>query len=129
MIDGIKIAVNGDNAKRGIVVFALLALTLVLAGNTPLVLQQLMGRLDRGEPLFDIRHQSGRSLERHMLHASNRPAFALIVASLIVGSATILAAHAGPHIGDVPVLGIIGFVVAGVLGVWWAVIALKSGRL
>lgn len=100
-----------------------------VAGNTPLVLQQLMGRLERGEPLFDIRHQSGGSLERHMLHASNRLAFAFIVASLIIGSAIILAAHAGPHIADVPVLGIIGFVVAGALGVWWAVIALKSGKL
>ena len=64
-----------------------------------------------------------------MLHAINRLAFAFIIASLIVGSKVILAAHAGPHIAGVPVLGIIGFVVAGALGVWWAVIALKSGKL
>ena len=29
----------------------------------------------------------------------------------------------------VPLLGIIGFVVAGLLGIAWAVIALKSGKL
>ena len=29
----------------------------------------------------------------------------------------------------VPLLGIVGFVVAGLLGVAWAVIALKSGKL
>ena len=100
-----------------------------VAGNAPIALQRLMGRLERGEPLFDIRHQSGGSLERHLLHASNRLAFALIIASIVIGSAIILAAHAGPHVGDVPVLGIIGFVVAGALGAWWAVIALRSGKL
>jgi len=100
-----------------------------VSGDAPIALQRLLGRLERGEPLFEIRHQSGGSLERHMLHASNRLAFALIIASMVVGSAIIIAAHAGPHIGDVPILGILGFVIAAVLGVAWAVLALKSGKL
>jgi ubiquinone biosynthesis protein len=100
-----------------------------VAGDGPIALQRLLGRLERGEPLFEVRHQSGGSLERHLLHASNRLAFALIIASIVVGSAIIIAAHAGPHLGDVPVLGIIGFVVAGALGVAWAALALKSGHL
>jgi ubiquinone biosynthesis protein len=100
-----------------------------VTGDAPIALQRVLGRLERGEPLFDIRHQSGGSLERHLLHASNRLAFALIIASIVVGSAIIIAAHAGPHIGDVPILGIVGFVVAGALGVAWAVLALESGKL
>ena len=99
------------------------------AGGAPEALARLMGRLERGEPLFDIRHQSGGSLERHLLHASNRLAFALIIAAIVVGSAIVIGSHAGPHLEGVPLLGIIGFVVAGVLGVAWAVIALKSGKL
>ncbi len=97
--------------------------------ETPLALRRLLGRLERGEPLFDIRHQSGGSLERHLLHASNRLAFALIIAAIVVGSAIVIGSHAGPHLEGVPLLGIIGFVVAGALGVAWAVIALKSGKL
>lgn len=100
-----------------------------VAGDAPVALSRLMGRLERGEPLFDIRHQSGSSLERHLLHASNRLAFALIIASIVVGSATVIGTHAGPHVEGVPLLGIIGFIVAGALGVAWAAIALKSGRL
>ncbi len=95
----------------------------------PVALRRLMGRLERGEALFDIRHHAGGSLERQLLHASNRLAFALIVASIIVASAIVMAAHAGPHVADVPVLALIGFVVAGVLGIAWAVIALRSGKL
>jgi ubiquinone biosynthesis protein len=97
--------------------------------ETPLALRRLLGRLERSEPLFDIRHQSGGSLERHLLHASNRLAFALIIAAIVVGSAIVIGSHAGPHLEGVPLLGIIGFVVAGLLGIAWAVIALKSGKL
>lgn len=100
-----------------------------VAGDAPVALARLMGRLERGEPLFDIRHQSGGSLERHLLHASNRLAFALIIASIVVGSAIVIGTHAGPHIEGVPLLGVVGFIVAGLLGMAWAVIALKSGRL
>jgi ubiquinone biosynthesis protein len=100
-----------------------------VASDAPVTLQRLMGRLERGEPLFDVRHQTGASLERHLLHASNRLAFALIIASIVVGSAIIVAAHAGPHVAGVPLLGIFGFVVAGVLGASWALIALRSGKL
>lgn len=100
-----------------------------VARDTPVTLRRLMGRLERGEPLFDIRHQSGGSLERHLLHASNRLAFALIVASVVIGSAILIAAQAGPLWQGLPVLGIAGFVVAGVLGMSWAVLALKSGKL
>jgi ubiquinone biosynthesis protein len=99
------------------------------AADAPIALRRLLGRLERGDPLFDIRYQSGGSIERHLLHASNRLAFALIVASVVVGSAIVMAAHAGPHLGEFSLLGVVGFIVAGVLGLAWAVIALKSGHL
>lgn len=94
----------------------------------PVTLRRLLSRLEHGEALFDIRHHAG-SLERQLLHASNRLAFALIIASIIVGSAIVMAAHAGPHVADVPLLAIIGFTAAIVLGIAWAVIALRSGKL
>lgn len=100
-----------------------------VAEDAPVTLRRLMGRLERGEPLFDIRHQSGGSLERHLLHASNRLAFALIIAAMVIGSAILLAAHSGPHWEGLPILGIAGFVIAGLLGAAWAILALKSGKL
>jgi len=100
-----------------------------VVGEAPITLRRLMGRLERGEPLFDVRHQSGGSLERHLLHASNRLAFALIVASIVIGSAILLSTHAGPHWEELPLLGIAGFAIASALGIAWAVLALKSGKL
>lgn len=109
--------------------YKLLSAVRDVGSEAPITLRHLMGRLERGEPLFDIRHQSGGSLERHLLHASNRLAFALIVASVVVGSAMLLSSHAGPHWEGFSLLGLIGFAVAGVLGLAWAVIALRSGKL
>lgn len=109
--------------------YRVISTALDVAGEAPTTLRRLMGRLERGEPLFDIRHQSGGSLERHLLHASNRLAFALIVASIVVGSALLLSAHAGPHWEGLPLLGIAGFAIAGALGIAWAVLALRSGKL
>lgn len=100
-----------------------------LGGEAPIALRGLAGRLERGEPLFEIRHQSGGSFERHLLHASNRLAFALIVSSVVIGSSMLLTAHAGPHWDELPVLGVVAFIVATVLGIAWALLALRSGRL
>jgi hypothetical protein len=58
------------------------------------------------------------AIARHLLHARNRLAFALIVASIVIGSAILISAHAGPHWEELPLLGIA-----------WAVLALKSGKL
>ena len=98
-------------------------------GDLPVTVRRLMGRLERGDALFEVRHQSGGSLERHLLHASNRLAFALIIAAMVIGSAIVISADAGPELGGLPILGIAGFVVAGALGFAWAVLALRSGKL
>jgi ubiquinone biosynthesis protein len=56
----------------------------------------------------------------------------MIVAAIILGSAVILGMGVGPkmpYTANVPVLGLLGFLVAGVLGVWLAFAILRSGRL
>ena len=60
---------------------------------------------------------------------SNRVAFSLVIAALIVGSSIIMQADKGPILFDFPVLGVIGFVAAGIMGLWLAIAILRSGRL
>jgi hypothetical protein len=101
----------------------------MMAGRTDIFPEELVAELGKlHEAAASFPPQAAR-LERHLLHASNRLAFALIIAAIVVGSAIVIGAHAGPHMEGVPLLGIIGFVVAGALGIAWAVIALKSGKL
>lgn len=60
---------------------------------------------------------------------SNRLAFAVITGSLIIGSALLLAFGTPPLIYGVSLVGMIGFSVAGVLGVWLLLAILKKNML
>ena len=67
-------------------------------------------------------------LETHD-QTSNRIAFAIIIAALIMGSAQLINSNVPPLIFGVSLIGIVGFVAAAMMGVWllWAII--KKGRL
>lgn len=89
----------------------------------------LIKRLQEGRIEIEIRHEKLEDLELHIDKASNRLSFSLIIAAIIVGSSIIMQTHIGPFLFGFPVIGVIGYVVAGFLGLWlvWAI--LKSGRL
>ena len=74
-------------------------------------------------------HRNLDQFVREMDRASNRLGFAIVIASLIVGSSLIVQGGGGALLFGLPALGLIGFVTAGVLGLWLAVGILRSGRL
>ncbi|MFQ5825666.1 MAG: hypothetical protein ACE5JB_16635 [bacterium] len=65
----------------------------------------------------------------HMDKVSNRIAFSVIIAALVVGSSIIMQTDKGPLFLGFPVLGIIGFLVASFLGLGLAIAILRSGKL
>ena len=60
---------------------------------------------------------------------SNRISFAIIIASLIIGSALIVISNMPPLFFGISVIGLAGFLAAGFLGVWLLVAIIKKGRL
>ncbi|MEO8144631.1 MAG: hypothetical protein ABI654_10485 [Betaproteobacteria bacterium] len=88
MSDGIKIAVSGGNAKRGFVVFALLALTLVMA--RPICdVYRLQGTPSQSGPVAAVGHAHGEASH----HADSEPC----CAAIDDGTLTVLAASAIPE--------------------------------
>ncbi|TQD24984.1 AarF/ABC1/UbiB kinase family protein [Methanolobus vulcani] len=61
--------------------------------------------------------------------ASNRLSFSLIISAIIVGSSLIIQTGMEPHIWGVPLLGVIGFLMAGFLGMWLVIYILRTGRI
>lgn len=58
----------------------------------------------------------------------NRVAFSLIVGCMIIGSSLKVAnAKTGPTFQGVPILGLIGFIVSGIFGLWLLISIIKSG--
>ena len=60
---------------------------------------------------------------------SNRIAFAIIIAALIIGSAIIVISNMPPMLYGISMIGLIGFLAAGFMGVWLLVAIIKKGRL
>lgn len=59
----------------------------------------------------------------------NRVVFALVVSAIIIASALIIRSGGGPEINGVSVVGLLGFGLAGFLGLWLLFSILKSGNI
>ena len=87
-------------------------------------------RKARGEGLqIQFIHRNLDYFIREMDRASNRLSFAIVIAAIVVGSAVVVHAGAGPHMFGYPALGLAGFIAAAVLGIGLAIGILRSGRL
>lgn len=61
--------------------------------------------------------------------SSNRLAFSVIVAAIIIGSSLLIQSGIGTTIFGLPAIGAVGFFIAFLLGLWLLISILKSGRL
>ena len=66
---------------------------------------------------------------REMDRSSNRLSFAIVIAAIVIASSIMVHAAVGPTALGYPLLGVMGFVIAGLLGIGLAVGILRSGRL
>lgn len=97
--------------------------------NLPRNLHHMIRRFQEGRLELEVRHEKLEDLELHIDKASNRLSFSLIIAAIIIGSSIIMQTQIGPLFLGFPVIGVVGYLVAGFLGLWlvWAI--LRSGRL
>ncbi|HDL64117.1 MAG TPA: AarF/ABC1/UbiB kinase family protein, partial [Proteobacteria bacterium] len=60
---------------------------------------------------------------------SNRIAFAIVLAALIIGSSLMVLSGVPPKWFDIPIIGLIGFLVAGIMGFWLLITIIRHGRM
>ncbi len=95
----------------------------------PRDLRQLMRKAQTGRLALTFRHEGLEKLGHEIDRASNRLSFAVIIAAVIVGSSWVMSAGLGPKVWDVSVLGLVGFVIAGFLGLGLAWAIYRGGKL
>lgn len=104
---------------------------LSIARQAPTQLRQLMRRLSTGGWRIDVHHKNIDRLIRELDRSSNRLAFSVVIAAIIVGSSVVVSAATELTILGIKVqyLGLVGYLLAGILGLGltWAI--LRSGRL
>jgi ubiquinone biosynthesis protein len=94
----------------------------------PAELRRLVRRFEHDDLTINMQL---RGLERHddaMKVAANRIALGVIIGALIIGSSMIVTTGIQPHLFGYPMLGIIGFVLSAILGLYviWDII--RHGR-
>jgi ubiquinone biosynthesis protein len=99
--------------------------------QAPQMLRRMMRNMSRGEFRLIFRHDGLEGFITELDRSSNRIAFSVITASIILGSALLMHARLGPNLygTQLPVLGLIGFVLAAFFGVWLLISIFRSGRL
>jgi len=95
----------------------------------PRDLRQLMRKAQTGRLALTFRHEGLERLVQEMDRSSNRLAFAMIIAAVIVGSSVVMHAALGPTVAGISILGLLGFVLAGFLGLGLAWAIYRSGKL
>ena len=99
------------------------------AKNLPRDFKELLNRINRNKFKIDLEH---RGLD-HFIHeldkSINRLSSSMIIAALIVGSSIVMQIDKGPLLFGFPVFAFLGYIVAGLIGMWWVIAILRSGRL
>jgi ubiquinone biosynthesis protein len=92
-------------------------------------LRQMLAKTKRGELIVKLEHHGLEHLTSVLDKSSNRLSFSLIIAALIIGSSLVMQLNKGPQLLGFPAFGALGFLIAGILGLWLVVAILRSGRL
>ena len=88
----------------------------------------VLNKLQQGKLVIDIEHKGLNRVLSEMDTATNRIATSLIISALIVGSSVVMLTGKGPLLLDFPVVGIIGYIAAGIIGFFLVVSVLRSGK-
>ncbi|MDD3801839.1 MAG: ABC1 kinase family protein [Desulfuromonas sp.] len=100
-----------------------------LARSLPHDIREVLLRLNSNSFKIDLEHRGLERLIRDLDKSSNRLSFSFLIGSLIIGSSLIVQTGAGPQLFGLPALGLLGYSIAALLGLWLAIGVLSSGRL
>lgn len=92
-------------------------------------LKQILRKIKKGRMNLIFEHRGLDRLITELDKSSNRLAFSLIIAALVIGSSIIVHSNKGPFIFGFPIFGLIGFLIAAIFGLWLVIAILRSGKL
>jgi ubiquinone biosynthesis protein len=95
----------------------------------PSDLEEIVQKLKKGKMLVQLHHEGLNKFILEMDRSSNRLTFGMIIAALIVGSSLVMQLERGPMLFGFSIFGILGYLIAGILGLWLAIAILRSGKI
>jgi ubiquinone biosynthesis protein len=107
---------------------ALLAATVGRLGDLPVELDRLLRRLEHDDLTVNFQHRGLEGLNESLRAASNRIALGVIIGALIIGSSQLVTTGIRPYLFGYPALGIVGYLLSALLGLWVIWDIFRHGR-
>ena len=102
---------------------------LELIRELPDELRAILRQVRQGRMKMEFEHLGLERLRAALDQVSNRISFAIVLAALIIGSSVIVHSHLPPLWNGIPVIGLAGFLFAGIMGFWLLLSIIRHGRL
>ena len=100
-----------------------------LIKEIPGELREILRQARQGRVKIEFEHRGLEPMLSTHDRISNRLAFAIVLASLIIGSSLIVLSGIPPKWHGIPVIGLAGFIIAGVMGLWLLFSIIKRGSM
>ena len=94
----------------------------------PRRLDRIFTKVEKGELSIRFRHDNIEGFLETIETATNRLTFAIIIGALIIGSSLIITTGIEPHLFGFPLLGILGYLISGLLGLWLVFLIIRRRK-
>ncbi|MBW2659338.1 MAG: AarF/ABC1/UbiB kinase family protein [Deltaproteobacteria bacterium] len=100
-----------------------------LLRDVPEEIRSILRQLRAGRMKLEFEHRGLEKLAAVLDKISNRIAFAIVLAAQIIGSSLIILSDIPPKWHGIPLIGLGGFLLAGVMGFWLLISIIRHGRM
>lgn len=107
----------------------ILASYLNLARNIPRDLKEIINRINRNKFKIDLEHRGLDKFTADFDRSINRLSTSMILAAMIIGSSIIMQTDKGLKLMGFPLFALLGYTVAGLVGLWLVYAIIRSGRM
>ena len=101
----------------------------ILLKDFPFEIREIIRQIKTGKLKVEFEHKGLEPMLVKHDQISNRIAFAIVLAALIIGSSLIVLSKIPPLWQGIPIIGIVGFVGAGIMGFWLLISILRHGKI
>ncbi len=101
----------------------------ILLRNLPSEISEILDKIKYGKLKMDIEHKGAEHMLATYERTTNKLAFSVVLASLIIGSSIVIHSKIPPLWNEIPIIGIVGFSVASVLGFWLLISILRHENI
>ncbi|HSH95508.1 MAG TPA: AarF/UbiB family protein, partial [Roseimicrobium sp.] len=99
------------------------------ARELPGEVRRIVSQLRNGQARINFRHEGLEPATNAFERSTNRLSFAIVVAALIISSSLVIRSKVPPMWGDVSVLGLVGYIMAGLMGFWLLISIVRHGKM